>query len=70
MEENIQKKTTAGLVAEAGVVYRGVMEAARRVGCSREHLSRVLHGKQRAGRRLARTLSKMGITTTVAGEKL
>ncbi len=64
MEENSEKeKGEKGLVvvAEEGVVFRGLTAAARRAGCSREHLSRVLHGRVRPGKRLACRLSKMGV---------
>ena len=50
--------------------YAGVAAAARRFGCSREHLSKVLHGKRKANETLRRRLARMGITTTVDGEDL
>ena len=40
--------------------------SARRLGCSREHLSRVLHGKRRANERLVKALRRMGIEVEVA----
>ena len=41
--------------------YVGVAEAARRIGCSREHLSRVLHGQRKANQAIARSLAKFGL---------
>lgn len=46
--------------------YAGVAAAARRLGCSREHLSRVLHGKRKANKRIARGLRRMGVEVEVA----
>ena len=48
------------------LVYANVTASARRLGCSREHLSRVLHGKRKAGARLAKALRRMGIEVEVA----
>ena len=58
------KEKTA--VIECRLGYAGVTAAAKLLGCSREHLSRVLHGRRRAGARLARALRRMGIETEVA----
>ena len=41
-------------------------DAARRFGCSREHLSKVLHGKRKANERIARGLRLMGVEVEVA----
>ncbi|MBR4653180.1 MAG: hypothetical protein IKO72_07445 [Kiritimatiellae bacterium] len=46
--------------------YAGVAAAARRIGCSREHLSKVLHGKRKANPKIARTLRHMGVKVGVA----
>ena len=46
--------------------YAGVAAAARRIGCSREHLSKVLHGKRKANERIARGLRRMGVEVEVA----
>ena len=43
------------------VRFEGVKEAARRLGCSREHLSRVLHGQRKPNKILSRKLAQMGI---------
>jgi len=43
------------------VVYRGLTQAARLLGCSRPHLSYVLHGKRKPSERLARALKRMGV---------
>ena len=48
-------------VTRTQVVYRGLTEAARRLGCSRAHLSYVLHGQRRPSEKLARGLKRMGI---------
>lgn len=46
--------------------FAGVADVARRIGCSREHLSRVLHGKRKANPNIARTLRHMGVKVEVA----
>lgn len=46
---------------KAQLVYAGVSATAKRLGCSREHLSRVLHGVNKPGETLARKLRKMGL---------
>ena len=46
--------------------YAGVAAAARLFGCSREHLSKVLHGKRKANERIARGLRRMGVEVEVA----
>ncbi len=42
------------------LVFTGVTTTARRLGVSREHLSRVLHGSLKANETLARRLQRMG----------
>jgi len=42
-------------------LFRGVTQAARRVGVSQSHLSRVLRGEREPGRDLERKLRKLGI---------
>lgn len=49
------------------IVYRGLTGAARRLGCSRAHLSYVLHGQRKPSDRLARGLARLGVTCTVDG---
>lgn len=51
------------------IVYRGLTGAARLLGCSRAHLSYVLHGQRKPSDRLARGLARMGITCTVDGKE-
>ena len=51
------------------IVYRGLTGAARRLGCSRAHLSYVLHGQRKPSERLARGLARLGITCTVDGKE-
>ena len=63
-------KKPARPVIETRLAYAGITLAARSIGCSREHLSKVLHGKRQANPKIARTLRRMGITTTVDGEEL
>ena len=46
--------------------FAGVADTARRIGCSREHLSKVLHGKRKANPNIARTLRRMGVEVEVA----
>ena len=46
--------------------FAGVADTARRLGCSREHLSKVLHGKRKANERIARGLRRMGVDVEVA----
>ena len=49
------------------VVYRGLTQAARLLGCSRPHLSYVLHGQRKPSAKLAHGLRRMGVTCTVDG---
>ena len=46
---------------ERRLAYTGITATARRLGCSREHLSKVLHGKRKANEDLARKLKRMGV---------
>ena len=48
-------------IEQVRVVYRGLTQAARALGCSRAHLSYVLHGKRKPSERLARQLRRMGV---------
>lgn len=59
-----QKSDNTTVVPRLG--YANVTASARRLGCSREHLSRVLHGKRRANERLVKALRRMGIEVGVA----
>ena len=54
-------------VTRTQIVYRGLTEAARRLGCSRPHLSYVLHGQRKPSDRLRRGLARLGVTCTVDG---
>lgn len=49
------------MMIEERVSYRGVAAAARRLKCSREHLSRVLHGTRTANPELKRKLKALGV---------
>ena len=51
------------------LTYTGITITAQRFGCSREHLSRVLHGKRKPSERIVRRLARLGITTTVDGKE-
>lgn len=65
-----EKKTpTLTRVEQTRVVWRGITETARHLGCSRAHLSYVLHGQRKPSDRLARRLARMGVTCTVDGKK-
>lgn len=46
--------------------FAGVADTARRIGCSREHLSKVLHGKRKANPNIALALRHMGVKVEVA----
>ena len=48
-------------IEQVRVVYRGLTQTARNLGCSRAHLSYVLHGKRKPSDRLARALRRMGV---------
>ena len=48
-------------IEQVRVVYRGLTQAARALGCSRAHLSYVLHGQRKPSERLARALKRMGV---------
>lgn len=49
-------------VTRTQIVYRGLTKAARLWGCSRPHLSYVLHGQRKPSPRLARENAKMAQT--------
>ena len=55
-------------ITQTRVVYRGLTEAARRLGCSRPHLSYVLHGQRKPSDKLRRGLARLGVTCTVDGK--
>lgn len=48
----------------------GITATARLIGCSAGHLTYIMHGHRKANPILKRRLARMGITTTVDGEKL
>ncbi|MGN0832605.1 MAG: hypothetical protein ACI4RD_03005 [Kiritimatiellia bacterium] len=50
-----------GTMIRSRLTYCGITTAARRLGCSREHLSRVLHGKRKPNKRLKTELKRMGV---------
>ena len=52
---------------EQRLAYVGVAATARHFGCSREHLSRVLHGSRKPNAALVRRLARLGVTCTVDG---
>lgn len=53
-------------IEQVRVVYRGLTQAARALGCSRAHLSYVLHGQRKPSQKLARGLKRLGIEVEVA----
>lgn len=57
-------------IEERRVVYRGLTQAAKTLGCSRVHLSYVLHGQRKPSDRIRRGLKRMGVTCTVDGSEL
>ena len=59
------KAKTPGKI-ERRLAYTGITATARRLGCSREHLSRVLHGKRKASPNIALALRHMGVKVEVA----
>ena len=59
-------KAEAILMLKSRLTYSGVTSAARQFGCSREHLSRVLHGQRKPSESLARKLKRMGVDLEVA----
>jgi len=56
-------------VTRTQIVYRGLTQAARALGCSRPHLSYVLHGQRKPSERLVRGLRRLGVTCTVDGKE-
>ena len=56
MAKSILKK-----VERVRIEWRGLTHAARLLGCSRAHLSYVLHGQRKPSERLARALKRMGV---------
>ena len=64
------KRPVLEKIERTQIVYRGLSQAARLLGCSRPHLSYVLHGQRKPSEKLARGLRRMGITCTVDGEEL
>lgn len=64
------KKPKLERVERTQVVYRGLTQAARWLGCSRPHLSYVLHGQRKPSDELRSRLARLGITTTVDGEPI
>ena len=48
-------------ILRSETLYRGLKAAAKALGCSHEHLSRVLHGTRTANPELKRKLMAMGI---------
>jgi transcriptional regulator with XRE-family HTH domain len=55
-------------IIKSRLTYTGITTAARRFGCSREHLSRVLHGSRKPSPELRRGLARLGVTCTVDGK--
>ena len=56
-----RNNATLQRIEQVRVVYRGLTQAARLLGCSRAHLSYVLHGQRKPSERLAWALKRMGV---------
>ena len=56
MAKAILKKVT-----QTRIEWRGLTQAAKALGCSRAHLSYVLHGQRKPSERLTRALKRMGV---------
>ena len=56
-----RNNATLQRIEQVRVVYRGLTQAARQLGCSRAHLSYVLHGQRKPSEALARKLKRMGV---------
>ena len=56
-----RNNATLEKIEQVRVVYRGLTQAARLLGCSRAHLSYVLHGQRKPSEALARKLKRMGV---------
>ncbi len=69
MTRETEKKKPAIRVA-THLRCSGVAKVARLIGCHPNHLSYILHGERKANEKLRSRLARMGITTTVDGEKL
>lgn len=61
-----RNKATLQRIEQVRVVYRGLTQAARSLGCSRAHLSYVLHGQRKPSEALARKLKRMGVDLEVS----
>lgn len=48
-------------VTKTVTVYRGLNKTAKKLGCSRTHLSYVMHGQRKPGAELAKKLKKLGV---------
>jgi len=57
----MRAKAKAPATIERRLGWAGITATARRLGCSREHLSRVLHGTRKPNEKLARALRRMGV---------
>ena len=60
-----RNNATLQRIEQTRVVYRGLTQAARLLGCSRAHLSYVLHGQRKPSESLARKLKGMGVDLEV-----
>ena len=60
MAKAILKKVT-----QTRIEWRGLTQAAKALGCSRAHLSYVLHGQRKPSAKLARGLKRLGVDVEV-----
>lgn len=63
------KKQKLVLKPRERICYEGSSRLADRLGCSRTHLSMVLHGTRGPGKKLAAQLKRLGVKWPVAAEE-
>lgn len=61
------KKTQQTLSVKPRMWITGASRLADRLGCTRSHLSMILHGTRKPGRKLAAQLKRLGVKWPVAG---
>ena len=59
---NKVKKTKQMLVVEPRLWIKGSSRLADRLGCTRAHMSMILHGTRKPGRKLAAEMKRLGVT--------
>ena len=61
------KKTKQTLSVKQRMWVTGSSRLADRLGCTRTHMSMILHGTRRPGKRLAAAMRRLGVEWPVAG---